>query len=106
MAMPRYIPPAMTELARLSDEIWFLAGDTSVDTSWYTKRATLAAIYSSTELFMTTDKSEDYIETEKFLDRRLKENRKIGGAARDTGQWIGFTGQSMMNILRSKGMRI
>ena len=48
MAQPSYLPTSIAELARLSDEIWFLAGDTSVDTSWYTKRASLSMIYSST----------------------------------------------------------
>ena len=106
MAQPSYIPPSLTELARLSDEFWFLAGDTSVDTSWYTKRATLAAVYSSAELFMTTDTSPEYVETERFLDRRLEETRKVGGAVRDVGQWVGFTGASVLNVLRSKGVRI
>ncbi|MCJ1246558.1 Ubiquinone biosynthesis protein coq9, mitochondrial [Trapelia coarctata] len=106
MAQPAYIPPSLAELARLADEIWFLAGDTSVDTSWYTKRATLAAVYSSTELFMTTDKSPEYMETERFLDRRLDETRRVGGVVRDVGQWVGFTGSSVLNVLKSKGVRI
>ena len=106
MAQPSYVPPSLAELARLSDEIWFLAGDTSVDTSWYTKRATLAAVYSSTELFMTTDKSAGFAETERFLDRRLEETRKVGGAVGDVGQWVEFTGMGVLNVLRSKGVRI
>jgi ubiquinone biosynthesis protein COQ9 len=48
MAMPSNASMSIAELAKLSDEIWFLAGDVSVDTSWYTKRATLSAVYSST----------------------------------------------------------
>jgi len=106
MAQPSYIGPSLTELARLADEIWFLAGDTSVDTSWYTKRATLATLYSSTEVFMTTDTSPEYLETERFLDRRLEETRKMGGVMRDVGQWVGFMGASVVNMLRSKGVRI
>jgi ubiquinone biosynthesis protein COQ9 len=51
MAQPTNMRTSLAELARLADEIWFLAGDVSVDTSWYTKRATLSAIYSSTGLF-------------------------------------------------------
>ena len=106
MAQPSYIPPSLAELARLADEIWFLAGDTCVDTTWYTKRATLAAVYSSTELFMTTDKSAGFVETERFLDRRLDETKRVGGAVRDVGQWVGFTGMAVLNVLRSKGVRI
>ena len=57
MAQPSYTSTSIAELARLVDEIWFLAGDTSVDTSWYTKRASLSAIYSASEIFMTQDRS-------------------------------------------------
>lgn len=42
------IPASIRELGELSDEIWALAGDTSVDTSWYTKRASLGAVYAAT----------------------------------------------------------
>ncbi|MCJ1350335.1 MAG: Ubiquinone biosynthesis protein coq9, mitochondrial [Icmadophila ericetorum] len=69
MAIPSNIPPSLRELALLADEIWFLAGDTSVDSSWYSKRATLSAIYASTEVFMITDSSTDFTETEQFLDQ-------------------------------------
>ena len=100
------MPSSIAELARLSDEIWFLAGDTSVDTSWYTKRATLSAIYSSTEIFMTGDTSAGFVETERFLDRRLKDVGTLGGTVTDVGQWMGFTGHAVVNTLRSKGVRI
>ena len=36
----------------LMDEIWFRVGDTSIDTSWYAKRAALLGVYTATELFM------------------------------------------------------
>ena len=48
MSLPQNIASSIAELARLADEMWFLAGDKSVDFSWYTKRATLSAIYAST----------------------------------------------------------
>ena len=106
MASPTNISTSLAELARLSDEIWFLTGDVSVDTSWYTKRASLSAIYSSTEIFMTQDTSTKYVETERFLDRRLAEAKVVGSSIRGLGEWAGFTGHSVINILRSKGVRI
>ena len=48
MGLPENVASSMGELARLADEMWFLAGDRSVDFSWYTKRATLSAVYAST----------------------------------------------------------
>ncbi|KAF2195412.1 ubiquinone biosynthesis protein COQ9 [Zopfia rhizophila CBS 207.26] len=106
MAQPSYVPTSLAELARLADEIWFLAGDTSVDTSWYTKRASLSAIYSATEIFMTQDTSKDFTETEQFLDARLEDVTRIGGFLGALGEWVDYTGHSAVNVLRSKGVRI
>ena len=47
MSLPENVKSSMGELARLVNEMWFLAGDKSVDFSWYTKRATLSAVYAS-----------------------------------------------------------
>lgn len=106
MAMPSHLPTSLRELALLSDEILFQAGDTSVNTSWYTKRAALSSVYASTELFMTMDKSREFVETEAFLTRRLEESSSLGNALRDSGQWLGVQAMGMVNGLRSKGVRI
>jgi ubiquinone biosynthesis protein COQ9 len=45
---------ALQQRAALFDEVGHFMGDTSTDMSWYTKRATLGAVYSATELFMIT----------------------------------------------------
>lgn len=50
--------------------------------NWYTKRASLAAIYSSADIFMTQDLSPQYTETEKFLNRRLEQAAWIGSSTR------------------------
>jgi ubiquinone biosynthesis protein COQ9 len=57
--------------ARTVGAIWHAAGDTSADFSWYTKRAILASVYSSTLLFWLRDTSDEDAETLAFLDRRL-----------------------------------
>ncbi|KAJ4346561.1 Ubiquinone biosynthesis protein coq9, mitochondrial [Didymosphaeria variabile] len=106
MAQPSYAPASLAELARLADEMWYLAGDESVDSSWYTKRASLSAIYSATEVFMTQDTSKDFIETEKFLDSRLGDVMKIGGFIGALTEWTDYTRHSAVNVLRSKGMRV
>lgn len=106
LATPFNIPLSLHELAALADEIWFLSGDTSVDTTWYTKRATLSAIYASTELFMTTDHSSNFSETRQFLDRRFEDSFELGKMVGGVGQWAGFTAGAAINVLRSKGVRI
>ena len=53
------------------DVIWAALGDTSTDSNWYTKRATLSAVYSSTVLFWLGDFSKDHTDTWAFLERRI-----------------------------------
>lgn len=106
MAQPKYVPPSLSELAKLADEIWFLAGDASVDTSWYTKRASLAGIYAAAEVYQTQDTSPGFKDTERFLDERLEDLRKVGGTVSAVGEWAGFTAHSIVNVLRSKGVRL
>jgi len=106
MSFAENIPASFKELAKLSDEIWFQAGDVSVDTSWYTKRATLSSVYAATEMYQTQDQSTDFKDTEAFLDRRLEDVRILGTATGNTLQWAGFQAGALVNLFRSKGVRI
>lgn len=106
MSLAENIPSSLRELRDLSDEIWFLAGDLSVDTSWYTKRASLAGVYAAAEVYQTTDQSTEFRDTEEFLDRRLEEVRVAGSAVGNTMEWLSFQSGALVNLLRSKGVRI
>lgn len=55
------------------DAIWTALGDTSTDSNWYSKRATLSAVYSATVLFWLGDTSEDHVDTWAFLERRIED---------------------------------
>lgn len=57
---------------RAADAMWRLAGDTSVDFAWYTKRLTLSAVYASTLLALQEDETPDLADTRAFLDRRIE----------------------------------
>ena len=59
-------------LYRTVDEIWYRCGDTATDFNFYTKRALLAGVYSSTLMCWLDDMSEDNAETWAFLDRRIE----------------------------------
>jgi ubiquinone biosynthesis protein COQ9 len=106
MALPSNIPPSLRELHALSDEIWYLSGDVSVDSSWYTKRASLSTIYAASELFMTTDQSTEFKDTRDFLERRFRDVAAVGGLMGSLGQWVGFTASAAVNVARSRGVRI
>ncbi|KAI7861013.1 rpsU-divergently transcribed protein, partial [Circinella umbellata] len=73
MAHPANVPMSLKHLGELVDDILYYAGDRSPDFNWYVNRAGLATVYTSTELFMTQDRSADYTETFRFLNRRLEQ---------------------------------
>ena len=56
-AIPKNSKQSLKILYRTCHRIWKIAGDTSTDFSFYTKRASLAAVYSSTLLFWLNDNS-------------------------------------------------
>lgn len=71
LAQPQHSGAGLRCLYRSVDEMWFAAGDRATDFNFYTKRLTLAGVYSSTLLFWLDDESEDSEETWKFLNRRI-----------------------------------
>ena len=68
---------------------WYAAGDQSVDFNFYTKRATLAGVYSATVLFWLNDRSEGSAATWEFLDRRLDDVMKIEKLKSQIRAWPG-----------------
>lgn len=106
MSLLENIPASLKELGNLSDEIWFLSGDTQVDFGWYTKRAQLAAVYASTEVFMTTDKSKDYRDTKEFLDRRLGDAHTVGSAVGGSMQYAGWFAGNGLGLARAWGLKV
>ncbi|WP_340115283.1 COQ9 family protein [Pelagibius sp. 7325] len=78
-ALPQNAATGMGCLYRTVDAIWYAAGDKATDYNFYTKRALLSGVYSSTLLFWLNDKSEDYAATWAFLDRRIAEVLQVAG---------------------------
>ena len=76
-AMPVNARASLKILYRTCNSIWRIAGDKSTDFSFYTRRISLAAIYTSTLLFWLNDNSNNNVETEFFLERRLKDISRI-----------------------------
>ena len=93
LSLPRQARRAARITAATVDAIWHAAGDTSADFSWYTKRAILAAVYSTTLLYWLNDTSEEDEATLRFLDRRLADVARIGKVRkRVTGLFEGWRG--------------
>ncbi|MBX9749919.1 MAG: COQ9 family protein [Roseococcus sp.] len=73
LALPWNAPLGLRLLARTASAIWHAAGDNSADFSWYTRRATLAAVYSATLAFWMRPMRPEIEEVLSFLDRRLQD---------------------------------
>ena len=71
MALPQHATDGAGAVWGTADAIWRALGDTSVDLNWYSKRATLSAVYAATVLYWLGDDSEDASATRAFLQRRL-----------------------------------
>ena len=80
LALPQHAPLGLRLLYGTVDGIWYAAGDRTTDFSFYTKRGTLAAVYSATSLYWLDDSSTDFGHTRAFLDRRLAGVASIGKA--------------------------
>ncbi|MBV8091124.1 MAG: COQ9 family protein [Alphaproteobacteria bacterium] len=73
LALPQHAALGLRLLYETVDGIWYAAGDRATDFSFYTKRATLAAIYAATLLYWLEDRSEGFADTRGFVERRLAE---------------------------------
>jgi ubiquinone biosynthesis protein COQ9 len=77
LALPSNHALAARRLYATVDAMWRGIGDTSVDFNFYTKRALLAGVVSSTVLYWLQDQSDGFEETWSFLDRRIGNVMKI-----------------------------
>ncbi len=80
LALPTNAPVALKCLYRTVDAMWHAAGDTATDFNFYTKRATLAGVFSTTVLYWLNDTSEGFENTFAFLERRIENAMTIGKA--------------------------
>ena len=71
--LPFNLPRAMHSIYRTVDSIWHAIGDTSTDFNFYSKRATLAAVYLATVHFWLNDESPGKHATWDYLDRRIQD---------------------------------
>ena len=76
-ALPLLVADGAKLIWGTSDNIWLALGDTSEDVNWYSKRATLSAVYAATVLFWLGDDSPSYEQTWSFLDRRIENVMQI-----------------------------
>ena len=76
-ALPQYAADGARAIWGTADAIWEALGDASDDYNWYTKRATLSAVYGATVLYWLGDESPENRDTWAFLDRRIEDVMRI-----------------------------
>jgi ubiquinone biosynthesis protein COQ9 len=76
-ALPLHAADGARAIWGTADAIWTALGDTSRDINWYSKRATLSAVYAATVLFWLGDDSPGSRGTWDFLDRRIDDVMRI-----------------------------
>ncbi len=96
LTLPQHMPLALLLLYRTVDDVWWAVGDRATDSSFYTKRLTLAGIHTATVLYWLEDSSEDFADTHAFLERRLAGVARIGKVR----QQLGATVERLPNPVR------
>jgi ubiquinone biosynthesis protein COQ9 len=76
-ALPNHAAEGAKLIWGTADAIWSALGDTSRDVNWYSKRATLSAVYGATVLYWLGDDSPAHEATWAFLDRRIEDVMRI-----------------------------
>ncbi len=71
LMMPANAALGMKLVYQTVDAMWRAAGDTSTDFNFYTKRAILAGVYTTTLMRWFTDNTADESEARTFLDARI-----------------------------------
>jgi ubiquinone biosynthesis protein COQ9 len=78
-ALPHHAADGARAIWRTADTIWTALGDDSRDFSWYSKRATLSAVYSSTLLYWLGDDTPGASATREFVARRIDNVMQVEG---------------------------
>ena len=82
MAQPAQAKLGSKMLYKTLDRVWRMAGDRSTDYNFYTKRAMLGTVYSSTMLAFLNDDTPDMQKTRAFLERRLQDVARVPKAVK------------------------
>ncbi|MEL6111451.1 MAG: COQ9 family protein [Pseudomonadota bacterium] len=84
LALPPYAATGARLVWRTADHIWAGLGDTSTDYNYYTKRATLSAVWTSAFTCWIGDESDNHTRTDDFIDQRIENVMQIEKAKK---QW-------------------
>ena len=78
-ALPTHAADGARAIWRTADTIWNALGDDSHDFSWYSKRVTLSAVWSSALLYWLGDDTPGASATREFVARRIDNVMQVEG---------------------------
>ena len=81
-ALPHHAADGARAIWHTADTIWTALGDASRDFNWYSKRATLSAVYSSALLYWLGDATPAHTATREFVQRRIDNVMQVRGGSR------------------------
>ncbi|KAF2077067.1 hypothetical protein CYY_001634 [Polysphondylium violaceum] len=99
LANPKNLQTTLPTMQTLVDDIWHAVGDRSSDFDWYAKRALLAALYTSSELFMLTDTSPEHSNTMRFVDDRVEDLIKTIKLKNDVESTVSMAVGTFLNTI-------
>lgn len=110
LALPTNAPEGARAVWETADLIWTRCGDTATDYNWYTKRAILASVISSTMLYWLGDNSTDFTATWAFLDRRIEnvmqvEKGKAAFSNNTLARAVTWGPRQLLGLIRAPGVR-
>jgi ubiquinone biosynthesis protein COQ9 len=76
-ALPHHAADGARAIWHTADTIWTGLGDDSRDFAWYSKRATLSAVYSAALLYWLGDETPGASATREFVGRRIDDVMQI-----------------------------
>ena len=77
MMSPEQVPHSAKLAAALADDLVQYAGLSPTRSDWYTDRAMLLSLYTSTQLFLLSDQSEDKQDTKRFLREAISKYSEV-----------------------------
>ncbi|KAI0044151.1 hypothetical protein FA95DRAFT_1608771 [Auriscalpium vulgare] len=96
---PLDVRPAILHAGGVADEACYAAGIDTIGPSWYTKRATLAAIYTAAELHQIGSPGT----ADEFLDSLLDSASSLRGVCSDSQLFAMYVVKSWASLIKSSG---
>ncbi|EDR10076.1 uncharacterized protein LACBIDRAFT_318031 [Laccaria bicolor S238N-H82] len=92
--------PGLKHATGIANQVCYISGDTSLQMAWYTRRASLAAIYMAAELHQLTSPKTAYA----FLDSLFESSSSLESTLGEVSLFSNYIIKSWKGIIKSSGI--